>query len=122
MDWVSSNQLHLHQGSKSIVISDPAPFPLHVNQISRLPSPHLLVKTVSQVTIPPRTLATVPTTFNDIPQPDCHYSLMESSVPYKSQQKLFVVTVLKVFEKKCPVLLLCTIINTSSDDVVLPKN
>ena len=48
----SSNQLHLHQGLKSIVKSDPTQFPLHVNQISTLPLPHILVKTVSQVTTP----------------------------------------------------------------------
>ena len=37
---------------------------------------------------------------------------MELSVQYKTQQNLFVV----------PVCLLCTIMNTSSDDIVLPKN
>ena len=34
IDWFSSNQLNLHQGPKSIVISDPAPFPLRVNDIT----------------------------------------------------------------------------------------
>ena len=47
IDWSSSNQLHLHQGLKSIVISDPIWFPLHVNQISTLTPPHILLKTVS---------------------------------------------------------------------------
>ena len=84
MDWFSSNQLHLHQGPKSIVISDPAPFSLHINQISTLPPPGILVKTVSQVTISPRTIAMVPTSFNGVPKTDCHYSFMELLVPYKS--------------------------------------
>ena len=77
IDWFSSNQLHLHQGLKSIVISDPAPFPLHVNQISTLPPPHILIKTVAQVPILPGTLAIVPVTFNNIPKPDSHYSFMK---------------------------------------------
>ena len=42
-DGFSFNQLHLHQWSKSIVISDPAPFLLHVNQISTFPQPHILI-------------------------------------------------------------------------------
>ena len=42
INWFSSNQLLLHQGPKSIVRSDPVPFPLHVNQISILPpQPHM---------------------------------------------------------------------------------
>ena len=44
------------------------------------------------------------------------------SVPYKSQQNLFVVPVLKFFSAKFPVCLLSIIINTSPDDVILPKN
>ena len=114
--------MHLHQGPKSIVISDPVPFPLHVNQMSTLPAPHILVKTVSQVTLPPRTLAIVPASFNSIPKPDSHYSFMEPSVLYKAQQNLFVVPVFKVFGKKLPVCLLCTIINIIPNDVFLPKN
>ena len=43
-DWFSTNQLHLHQGPQSIIVLDPAPFPLQVVQISTLPPPHVLVK------------------------------------------------------------------------------
>ena len=74
IDWFSSNQLHLHQGLKSIVTSDPAPFLLHVNQISTLPLPHICVQMVSQGTILPRMIALIPTTFNGIPKPNCHYN------------------------------------------------
>ena len=41
IDWFSANQVHLQQGAKSIIISDPGPFPLHVNQISTLPPLHI---------------------------------------------------------------------------------
>ena len=68
IDWLSTEQLHLHQGPQSIVISDPTPFPSHINQISTLPSAHILVKTISQVTILARTLAIVPTTFTSTPK------------------------------------------------------
>ena len=64
-------QLRLHQGPQSIVVSDPTPFPLHTYQISTLPPPHLLVKTISQVTVPSRTLAVVLTTFTSTPKPNC---------------------------------------------------
>ena len=42
IDSFSTKQLHLHQGPQSIVVLDPTPFPLHINQISTLPPPHLL--------------------------------------------------------------------------------
>ena len=87
IDCFSYNQLHLHQGPKSIVISDPAPFPLHINHISTLPLP------------PPRTIAIVPTIYNGVPRPKCHYNFIEPSVPYESQQHLFVVHVLKLLVK-----------------------
>ena len=102
-----------------MVVLDPGPFPLHVNQISTLPTPHILFKTNSQVTIPLRTLAIVSTTFNSAPNPTCYYNFTEMS--YEPQQN-FVVPVLKRFVKKLPVHLLFTIMNTSSDDVILPKN
>ena len=122
IDWLSANQLHLHQGSKSTVTLDPAPFPLHVNQIFTLPVPHILIKTVSQVTIPLRTIiANIPTTFNGIPQTSCHYSLIELLVQHELQQHLLAVTVLKLFGGRLPFCLLCTIINASSDKGVLPK-
>ena len=77
IDWLSSNQLHLNQGPKVIVISGPTPFPLHINQISMLLPPHIFIKTVLQATMPPRTIAIVPTTFNGTPKPDCQYIFME---------------------------------------------
>ena len=46
---------------------------------------------------------------------------MEPSVPYGSEQNLFVVPVLKILGQTLPVCILCTIINTSSDGIVLPK-
>ena len=95
---------------KSVVTLDPAPFPLHVNQISTLPPPHILIKTFSQVTIPPRMIAIIPTTFNGIPKPNCHYSLLELLVQYELQEHLLVVPVLKIFGKKLPSCFLCTLI------------
>ena len=89
IDWFSTNQLHLQQGPQSIVLSDLGPFPLHVNQISTLPTQNILVKTISQMTIPARTLAKVPTIFNNIPKPNCYYTFTEMS--YKPQQNLFVI-------------------------------
>ena len=99
IDWYSTNQLHLYQGPKSIKVSDLSPFPLHFNQISTLPSLHILVKTISQVTMPLKMLAIslAPATFNNIPQPDCYYNFIEMSAPYKSQQNIFVVPALKSF-------------------------
>ena len=41
---------------------------------------------------------------------------------HKSQQNLFVVPVLKIFGAKLPVHLLYAIINTSPNDIILPKN
>ena len=82
IDWLSPNQLHIHQGPKSIARLDPAPFPLHVNHISILPLPHILVKMASQVTIPPRMLVIIPTTFNSIPKPNCHYSMIVINLAY----------------------------------------
>ena len=64
----------------------------------------------------------MPATFNSIPKPDCYYNFIEMSVLYKSQQNIFVVPILQIFGTKIPVHLLCTIINTSPDDVFLPKN
>ena len=113
--------MYLHQGPKSIVISDPAPFPLHITQIFTILPAHILINTVSQVTISLRKIAIVPATFNGIPKHDSHYKFMEPFGLYESQQHLFVVPVLKIFSKELPVCLLCTIINTSSDDIVLPK-
>ena len=110
IDWFLTNQLHLHQGPKSIIVLDPALFPLHVNQISTLPPQRILV----------RTIAIVPVTFNSTPKPNYYYVFTEMS--YQSQQNLFVVLVLKVFDAKLPVCLPCTIINTSPDDIILQKN
>ena len=38
IDLFLPKQLHLHQGPQSLVVSDPTPFPLHINQISTLNS------------------------------------------------------------------------------------
>ena len=119
IDWFTTTQLHLQQGPQSIIVLDPAPYPLHVNQISTLSPTHILVKTISQVTIPSRMLVIVPTTFNSAPKPDCYYNF--TGMSQKSWQNLFVVPVLKIFSTKLPVHLLCTIINTSPNDVTLPK-
>ena len=52
-------------------------------------------------------LAIVPATFNSIPKPNCYYNFTEIVVPYKSQQILLDVPVLKIFDAKLPVHLLC---------------
>ena len=75
INWFSTKQLYLHWVPWSIVVLDPTPFPLHISQISTLLWPHLLVKTISQVTVPSRTLAIVPTTITSPPKPDCYYNL-----------------------------------------------
>ena len=59
INWFHTKHFHFCQEPWSIVVSDPAPLPLHIIQISTLPPPNLLVKTMSQVTVPSRTLATV---------------------------------------------------------------
>ena len=46
---------------------------------------------------------------------------MELLVPYKSEQCFFVVPVLTIFDKELPACVPCTIINTTSDDIVLLK-
>ena len=53
------------------------------------------------------------------PKANCYYDFTELS--YESQQNLFVVLVLKIFGETLPLCLLCTIINTSHDDVILPN-
>ena len=80
----------------------------------------MLVKTISQVTIPAGTLAIVPTIFNNTPKPNCYYSFTEIS--WKPQQNLFVAPGLNFFGKKLPLHLLYTIINTRPNDVILPRN
>ena len=120
ISWISTKQFHLHQGPWSIVVSDPTPFTLHINYISSLPPSHLLVKTISQVKVPSRTLAIVPTTFTSTPKSNYYYNLTGSQS--RSEQNLFVVPLLKIFGTKLPVHPLCTIINTSPNDVYLAKN
>ena len=102
------------KGLNPIVVSDPTPFPLHINQISTLP--HLLFKTISQVTVPSGTLAIVPTTFTSTSKPDCYYNL--NGTNSTSEQNVFIVPLLKIFCAKLAVDLLCTIINTSLNDVI----
>ena len=67
-------------------------------------------------------IAVITTTFNGIPKPNCDHSLIESLVQHESQQHLLVVPVLKILVRKLPLCLLCTIINTGSDNIVLPQN
>ena len=93
--------MHLHQGPKSIVIADTAPFPLQVNHIFTLPPPHIPIKTTSQVTIPCRAIAIIHTTFNGIPKLDCNYSFIEPLVPYRSQQHHFLCQYSKCLVKNC---------------------
>ena len=88
--------------------------------MSTLPLPHILGKSFSQLTIPPRTIAIIPTAFNGIPKPNSHYSLIEPLAPHESQQHLNV-PVLKMFGEKLPLCSLCTVINMSSDEVVFSK-
>ena len=71
-------------------------------------------------TIPSQTLAIIPTTFNRTPKPNCYYNF--TGMPSKSEQNVFIVPVLNIFSTKLPVHLLCTIINSSPNDVILPKN
>ena len=99
-NWYSTSQLHLYQGSKVIVISDSVPFPPHGNQVSTLPTLHMLVKVISQVKTQASTLAIVPTIFNNTPKPNCYYSFTEMF--YKPQQNLFVVPVLNIFGETLP--------------------
>ena len=120
IDWFSTWQLHLHLGPQSIEVSDLAPFPLCNNQIPTLPQLHLLVKTISQVTVISRTLAIVPTFFTSTPKPHCYYNLPDTSSVL--EQNLFVIPLLKIFGVKLPMHLLCTIMNTGSNDIILPKN
>ena len=89
IDWFSTNQLHLHQGPRTTLVSDPIPFPLHINQISTLHPPHILVNTISQVTMPARTLAIVPTTLTGN---NCYYNL--TSTQSTLDQNLFLIPIL----------------------------
>ena len=85
-----------------------------------LPSPHIVVKTISQVTIPARILAIIPTTFTSIPKNNSYYNL--AGTQSSSDQNLFIGPLLKIFSAKLPIYLLCIIINTSPDNVILPKD
>ena len=71
------------------------------------------------ITVPSRTLPIVPTTFTSTPKPDCYYNL--TGTQSMLEQNLFIVPILKIFSAKLSVHLLCTIINTSPYDVILPK-
>ena len=66
-------------------------------------------------------IAMIPTTFTGIPKPNCHYSSIESLIQHELQH-LLVVSVLTSFGTKLPLGLLCMIVNTSSDEIVVPKN
>ena len=71
----------------------------------------MLVRTKSQVTIPLRTLAIVPAMFNSTS--NHHYYLTTSQKSQESQQ---------IYGTKLILCLLCTTINTSPDNVILPQN
>ena len=83
----------------------------------QLPPPHLLVKTISQITVPSRTLVIFPLPLQ------VHTNLTDiiNGTHYSSEQNLFTVPLLEKFSTKQPVYVLCIIINTSPDDVFLPK-
>ena len=61
----------------------------------------------------------VPTIFNNTPKLNCYYTFTEIS--YQPQQNLFVVPVIKILGKNYHYIL-CMIINTSPDNVILPKH
>ena len=65
-------------------------------------------------------LAIVPATLTDDPIPECYYSLISSQSVL--EQNLFIVPLLKIFSKKLPMHPLCTVINPSPYDVILPNN
>ena len=95
---------------------------MHVNQISILPLQHLLVKTVSQVTLPLTSIATIPSTLSGIPKPNWYYNMTESLTQHVLEQHLFIMAILKIVGAKLPSPLLCTIVNTSPYEIVLPKH
>ena len=66
-------------------------------------------------------IETIPPAFSGIPKSNCHYSLVESFIQHQLQHHLLVL-VLKPFDEKLQLCLLCTIVNTNSDEIVLPKN
>ena len=120
INWFSTKQLHLHQGLLINCSVGPHIIPFtHYTNIYTAPL-HILVKTNSQVTIPTRTLVTVPTTLTSIPTNNCYYNLPGTQSIL--DQNLFVVPLLKIFSTKLPTNLLCTVINISPDNVVLPRN
>ena len=75
---------------------------------------------MSQITVPSRTLAIVPATLTGNPKPEHYYSL--TGTQSSLEQHLFIVSLLKIFGRKLPLHLLCTVLNTSPNDVILPKN
>ena len=103
-------------------MSDHAPFPLCKNQISNLPPPHILVKTISQVTILARTLATVPTTFINPHKMECYYNLTGTQATADYNQNILLYPSSKIFNAKLPPNLLCTVINIGPNDITLSKN
>ena len=48
--------------------------------------------------------------------------MIESLIQHELQQHILVVPVLKFFGEKLPLQLLCTIVNTSPDEIVMPKH
>ena len=74
--------------------------PVLVNQIPTLLPQHILIKTVSQVAIPLKTLAIISTTFQVIHVLNCPYSFSDPSLVHKLQETVFIMPVLKVFGEK----------------------
>ena len=47
-------------------------------------------------------IAIIPTAFNGIPKPNCHFSLIEPLIQHELQQHLLIAPVLKSFGVKLP--------------------
>ena len=76
----------------------------------------------SQVTIPARTLAIVPTTFTNLPKTEWYYNLTGTWVMADYKQNLFVIPLFKHSVLNYHQISLCTVNNISPDDITLPKN
>ena len=97
-------------------------FPICINQISTLPPPHILIRTILQVTIPARTLAVVPINFTTPPKVNCYKDLSGTHSITDTDQDLFIVPLLEIFSVKISTTLLCTIIYTNPNHVTLLRN
>ena len=57
-----------------------------------------------------------------MPKPNCYYNMTESVIQPELEQPLFVMPVFKIFGKKSQSQLLCTLVNRSPNEIVLPKH